>query len=60
MSYENDVIKVKYQFYDDNMVNLVNAVSMIIYDDNGKPIKFDDESSEDSRSNINLYLEPEK
>lgn len=51
--YENDIIKLKYQ-----ELIAINMVNMIIYDDNGKPMMFDDEPSEDFE--LDSYLEPKK
>ena len=40
VSYKNDVLKVKSQY-----LPSINIVNIIIYDDNGEPIEFDDEFS---------------
>lgn len=55
VSHENDLIKVK-----DQELPYVNMVNIVIYDDDGEPIKLDDKLSKESQSKSKLKLEQEQ
>lgn len=52
VSYKNDVLKVNSQD-----LPFINMMNMIISDDNGKPIEFNDEFDPKSYSNASLDLQ---
>jgi len=52
VSYENDVLKVKSQD-----LPSINMVNMIVYDDNGEPINFDDKFSAKLKLDVGSNLE---